>query len=73
MGGMIAHATLDLQHGRDALQGPPFVGKAISPRPLQQQLPQSLELRWGQCRPAPRHRFGSQRRLAALLPSCPPR
>jgi hypothetical protein len=34
MGAMTAHAKLDLNHGRGALQGPQFVGEAINPRPF---------------------------------------
>jgi hypothetical protein len=72
MGGMIAHATLDLQHGRDALQGPAFVGKARGPGAFREQAEELGAWRVRQLARAPRHRLGGEGGLPTLSPRLPP-
>src|SRR5574341_2193351 len=66
--GVIAHPELPPYHRGNTLQGPEFVGEAIRPGPLQQQMPQLLALLLRQLARPTGSRLGSQRRLAAVRP-----
>jgi hypothetical protein len=72
MGGVIAHPKVDLDHGGDARQGPPFGGKALRSGPSQQELQQVLVLLVAHLARCPRHRLGGERRVAASLPGRAP-
>jgi hypothetical protein len=70
--GMIAHPKVALNHGRQAFQRPPLVGKAVGPGALQSQRHPWLVWLVGQLAWSPRHRLGRQGPLAPCPPSWPP-